>query len=83
MQAIDITKKKLRDTFDLDAMYRVDHSKNQQQKSSSLYQRIATNSREVFEYIYYLTDFVYTLNHLIDLQPKLADSLYDAKFEHL
>lgn len=73
----------MRDTFDLDAIYKVDPSKNQQQKTGSLYQKIASNSRDVFEYIYYLSDFVYTLNHLIDLQPKLADSLYEAKFEHL
>ena len=70
--------------FDLDANYKFEQqSKSQQQKTSALYKKILNNSREAFEYIYYLTDFVYTLNHLIDLQPKLADSLFDAKFEHL
>jgi activating signal cointegrator complex subunit 2 len=81
VKAIESSKKKLRNIFELDGIYSFDG--NFSNKISNLITRTQKNVKEIFEIVYYLTDFVISLNNLIGFEPKIiCDILLEEKFEH-
>lgn len=79
IKAIETSKKKLRSIFDLDSIY--EFIQNNSTKEKDINNKIKKNLKEILEIIYYLTDFVRTLIDLISIQTKLAEYLFDQKFE--
>jgi len=80
VKAVETSKKKLRNIFELDDIYSFDG--NFSNKISNLIGRTQKNIKEIFEIVYYLTDFVITLNDLIGFEPKMiCEILFEEKFE--
>jgi len=83
-KALDISKRKLRDLFDLDHMDAVRQSsklsinKNIQEKP--LGEKLQAKKKELFENIYYISDSVITINDLVSIQSKLSEILFEKKF---
>lgn len=50
-------------------------------KDDDLFKMISKNFKEIFEIVYYLTDFFLTLNSALAIQTKLAEFLFEYKFE--
>ena len=79
IKALETSKRKLRNIFELDSVY--NFNDNFTNKISNLNEKTKSNLKEIFEIIYYLTDFVITLNSLADFEPKICDYLFEEKFE--
>ena len=77
IKAIETSKKKLRDMFELGSEYRVTDPLKKRKDLES----ICANFKEIFEVIYYLIDFFKTLNNLLKVHPKLTEFLFEQKFE--
>jgi hypothetical protein len=79
-KAIETSKKKLRDIFELDAEYRVNNTAALKKKSS-LKELVQSRFKEIFEVVYYLIDFFKTLNNLLKVHPKLTEFVFDQKLD--
>lgn len=78
-KGIETSKRKLRSIFDLDSIY--DYMQSTSKNENDLAEKIKKCSKEIYEIIYYLSDFVQTLIDLISVQPKLSEYLFEQKFE--
>ena len=79
IKAMESSKRKLRNIFELDSVY--NFNDNFSNKISTLNDRTQSSLKDIFEIIYYLTDFVITLNDLISFETKICDYLFEEKFE--
>jgi hypothetical protein len=79
-KAIETSKKKLREIFELESEYSA-IGKATQKKKSSLVDTVKSQFKEIFEVIYYLIDFFKTLNNLLKVHPKLTEFVFDQKLD--
>ncbi len=84
VKAIETSKTKLRDMFELNNEYLNSNNNNRSLSSGNnqnLDEKLHKRFKEIFEVIYYLIDFFKTLNNVIKVHPKLTEYLFDTKFE--